>query len=212
MDRKLIHYLPPVLREVADLQAINEANEPEVASAWNGLDRVMANQFLDTADEQGVSMWERELKIRPKDTDTMAVRKARIKLMWNRELPYTVPWLKNWLRGLYGPQGYGVAVVDYSIHIQLDYTLLPDAARIAAETTDLLLAVRPANMWLLLISFVRSEGGVHLGAVMERSVQMDVWPLLVNELESRGVIGMTGPLEYHAAVEIYPYEEEQENA
>lgn len=212
MDRELINYLPPVLREVTEFKAINDANGPEISLAWDSLDLVMANQFLDDADERGVSVWEEELKIRPKDTDTLAVRKARVKAMWNRELPYTVPWLKNWLQGLCGPQGYEVAIVDYSIHIQLDYTILPDADRIAAEVTDLLLAVRPSNMWVLIISFVQSEGAVQIGAMTERSVYMDVWPMLVNELESVGGIKMAGPLEYHATLEIYPYKEDQENA
>lgn len=212
MDRKLINYLPPVLREVADFKAINSANEPEISVAWDDLDQVRANQFLDDADERGVSVWEQELKIRPKDTDTLAVRKARVKAMWNRELPYTVPWLKNWLQGLCGPQGYEVAIVDYSIHIQLDYTVLPDADRIAAEVTDLLLAVRPSNMWVLIISFVQSGGTIQMGAMTERSVYMDVWPMLVNELESAGGVKMAGPLEYHATVEIYPYKEDQDNA
>lgn len=209
----MLDYLPPVLREVDDFQVINEANEPEISAAWDDLDLVMANQFLDDADEHGVAVWEQELRIHPKDTDTMAVRKARIKAMWNRELPYTVPWLKNWLTGLCGgPEGFQVTIVDYSIHIQLDYTGLPGADRIAAEIMDLLLAVRPSNMWLLIISALQSEGSVQMGAMTERSVYMDVWPLLVNELESVGCVNMTGPLEYHAKVEIYPYKEENENA
>ncbi len=212
MDRKLIDYLPPVLRDVTEFKAINNANEPEISLAWGGLDWVMANQFLDDADERGVSVWEQELKIRPKDTDSLAVRKARVKALWNRERPYTVPWLKNWLRGLCGPDGYDVAIVDYSVHIQLDYSVLPDAGRIAAEIMDLLLAVRPSNMWLLMVSFVQSEGYVQMGALTERSVYMDVWPMLVNELESAGGIKMAGPLEYHATVEIYPYKEDIENA
>ena len=212
MDRKLIDYLPPVLQEVEDFKVINAANEPEISLAWDGLDRVMANQFLDTADEAGVVKWEQELKLHPKDTDTMAVRKARIKAMWNRELPYTVPWLKNWLQGLCGPTGFEVAIVDYSIHIQLDYSVLPDADRIAAEIMDLLLTVRPSNMWLLIISALQSEGTVQIGAMTERSVYMDVWPMLVNELESTGGIKLAGPLEYHATVEIYPYKEDNENA
>ena len=213
MDRKLINYLPPVLREVAEFRAINSANEPEISAAWDDLDLVMANQFLDDADEHGVAVWEQELRIHPKDTDTTAVRKARIKAMWNRELPYTVPWLKNWLMGLCGgPEGFQVTIVGYSIHIQLDYTGLPGADRIAAEIMNLLLAVRPSNMWLLIISALQSEGSVQMGAMTERSVYMDVWPLLVNELESVGCVNMTGPLEYHAKVEIYPYKEENENA
>ena len=212
MDRKLIDYLPPVLRDVTEFKAINNANEPEISLAWGGLDWVMANQFLDDADERGVSVWEQELKIRPKDTDSLAVRKARVKALWNRERPYTVPWLKNWLQGLCGPDGYEVTIVDYSVHIQLDYSVLPDAGRIAAEIMDLLLAVRPSNMWLLMVSFVQSEGCVRMGALTERSVYMDVWPMLVNELESAGGIKMAGPLEYHATVEIYPYKEDIENA
>ena len=212
MDRKLIDYLPPVLRDVTEFKAINNANEPEISLAWGGLDWVMANQFLDDADERGVSVWEQELKIRPKDTDSLAVRKARVKALWNRERPYTVPWLKNWLQGLCGPDGYEVTIVDYSVHIQLDYSVLPDAGRIAAEIMDLLLAVRPSNMWMLMVSFVQSEGCVQMGALTERSVYMDVWPMLVNELESAGGIKMAGPLEYHATVEIYPYKEDIENA
>ena len=50
MDRKILDYLPPVLREVMEFQAINEANEPEISLAWDALSLVMANQFLDTAD------------------------------------------------------------------------------------------------------------------------------------------------------------------
>lgn len=51
-----------------------------------------------------------------------------------------------------------------------------------------------------------------MGAMTERSVYMDVWPMLVNELESAGGVKMAGPLEYHATVEIYPYKEDQDNA
>ena len=57
MDRKLISYLPPVLREVLDFQAINTANEPEISLAWYALEQVMDNQFLDSADQSGVAMW-----------------------------------------------------------------------------------------------------------------------------------------------------------
>lgn len=79
MDRRLINYLPPVLREVLEFQAINNANEPEISIAWDALALLLANQFLDTATEAGVKVWERELRIFPKDTDTLAGRKARIK-------------------------------------------------------------------------------------------------------------------------------------
>lgn len=146
MDRKLLDYLPPVFREVMEFQAINEANEPEISLAWDALSLVMANQFLDTADSTGLSVWERELKIYPKDTDTLETRRARIKAMWNLELPYTLPWLKNWLTSICGPTGHEETVADYTINIQLDYNTLPDAGSLAQEILNMLLAVRPSNM------------------------------------------------------------------
>ena len=133
MDRKLIDYLPPVLQEVADFRAINEANEPEISAAWDGLDRVMANQFLDTADEAGVVKWERELQLYPKDTDTLDERKARIKARWNAELPYTYRWLVNWLQSLCGPDNPAPAVDGYTLHVSLpsrvDYAGILDELR-----------------------------------------------------------------------------------
>ena len=57
MDRKLLDYLPPVLREVLEFQAINAANEPEISIAWDALALVLANQFLDTATASGVAVW-----------------------------------------------------------------------------------------------------------------------------------------------------------
>lgn len=51
MDRRLLNYLPPVLREVLEFQTINRANEPEISLAWDALTRVLANQFPEDADE-----------------------------------------------------------------------------------------------------------------------------------------------------------------
>ena len=101
-----MNYLPPVLREVLEFHGIIGANEPEISLAWDAIARVLANQFLEDADEDGVAVWEQELRLFPKDTDTLEARKARIKAKWNLELPYTLRWLKNWLAGLCRPDGH----------------------------------------------------------------------------------------------------------
>lgn len=240
MDRKLIDYLPPVLQEVEDFKVINAANEPEISLAWDALALVMANQFLEEADERGVSVWEKELKIFPKDTDTMELRKARIKAMWNLEIPYTVPWLKNWLTSICGPTGHEETIRDYTIAIELDYTKLPDADSLAEEILKMLPAVRPSNMRVLMAAFLQSygtvsfgvttevardvavypwivsklesTGGVAIGAFAESAHQVDIYPSLVSKLESQGSAAMVGALEYHNTVEIYPTEQEEQNA
>ena len=184
MDRKLLDYLPPVLREVLEFQAINAANEPEISIAWDALALVLANQFLDTATASGVAVWERELNIRPKDTDTLEVRKARIKALWNFE----------------------ESIVDYTINIQLDYTVLPDADALAAEILDMLLMVRPANMRVLMTSFLQSYGTITCGVYTEYEDEVNIWPMMVHEMESTGKSIAVGALEYHNTVEIYPQE------
>ncbi len=183
MDRRLLDYLPPVLRDVLEFQAINEANEPEISLAWDAMALILANQFLETADAVGVGVWEKELRIFPKDTDTLEMRKARIKALWNLELPYTIPWLRNWLTSLCGPGGHEETISDYTIHIQLDYTVLPDAEKLAAEILDMLLTVRPANMQVLLSAFMQSYGGIQYAALTETANDIDIWPCVGNEEE-----------------------------
>lgn len=209
MDRWLLNYLPPVLREVLEFKAINEANEPEISLLWDAFALVLANQFLDTADQNGVRMWEQELKLHPKDTDTLEERKDRIKALWNMEIPYTVPWLKKWLTGICGPYGHDVVLTDYTLDIQLDHTVLPNAGNLAAEILDMLLTIRPQNIRVLMTAILQSTGGVCIGAVSEREVYTDVWPRLVNNMESSGGITMAGALEYHNTLNIYPREQEE---
>lgn len=121
MDRHLLNYLPPVLREVLEFQTINGANEPEISLAWDALSRVLANQFLEDADEYGVAIWEKELGIRPKDTDTLEARKVRIKSMWNLELPYTLPWLRRWLSSVSEGMPFEAYTKDYTLHILTEW-------------------------------------------------------------------------------------------
>lgn len=118
MDRRLTDYLPPVLREVTEFQAVNAANEPELRLAWEALDRVLDNQFLQSADQAGVAVWERELKLLPKDTDSLEARKARIKALWNLKLPYTLTWLRGWLAGVCGEQAE-CRVQDYTLTVRI---------------------------------------------------------------------------------------------
>lgn len=164
MDRKLIQYLPPVLREVLEFQAINEANEPELALAWRALAQVMNNQFLESADESGVCVWEQELRIHPRDTDTLSDRKARIKELWNIKIPYTLPWLRRWLEGVCGPEGHFVDVKDYTLQLNLDCALLPDAGELSRKIMRMLEWVIPSNLIWALFYTLAMENTLRIGS------------------------------------------------
>lgn len=204
MDRQLLNYLPPVLRNILEFQAINSANEPEIAIAWDSIALLLANQFLQTADENGVSIWERELDIHPKDTDDLTARKTRIKAMWNLALPYTVQWLKNWLVTVCGSTGHKVTISEYTIDIELDYSILPNADILAAEILKMLLAIRPANMAVIMRSLIQSYGKLTYVATSEMFGQINVWPRSIHEIITSSEAVASGAMTYSAKLEVYP--------
>ena len=87
----LASYLPTYLREynqetVAALQAEN----PEFRLVWEGADKVLYNEFILTADESGISRFEKILGILPLNEDTLESRRARVQSRWFNEIPYTM--------------------------------------------------------------------------------------------------------------------------
>ena len=49
MERKLIDYLPYVIRDYAEFQGIMGSEQPEIEKAWNTTDDLLDNQFIPTA-------------------------------------------------------------------------------------------------------------------------------------------------------------------
>lgn len=102
MERKLIEYLPYVVRDYAEFQGIAEAEQLEFENAWAAVDDLLANQFVRTAGNLGLSRWEKLLGIVPKGTDTFDGRRFRILTRLNERLPYTLPRFRQMLESLCG--------------------------------------------------------------------------------------------------------------
>lgn len=133
LDRKLIDYLPPVLQSVMEFAAITGAQQPEIEAAWDALNLVMDNQFIDTATEAGVTVWEKELNIVPLATDTLEDRKQRLKTAWTYGVVYTYNWLVNWLKTSCGESNPPPTINDYTLRVSLpvsvDYLHILDDMR-----------------------------------------------------------------------------------
>lgn len=133
LDRKLIDYLPPVLQRVMEFAAITGAQQPEIEAAWDALNLVMDNQFIDTATEAGVMVWEKELNIVPLATDTLEDRKQRLKTAWTYGVVYTYNWLVNWLKTSCGENNPLPTINEYTLRVSLpvsvDYLHILDDMR-----------------------------------------------------------------------------------
>lgn len=119
LDRKLIDYLPPVLQSVMEFAAITGAQQPEIEAAWDALNLVMDNQFIDTATDAGITIWEKELGIVPLATDTLDDRKQRLKTAWTCGVVYTYNWLVNWLKTSCGKSNPMPTINDYTLRVSL---------------------------------------------------------------------------------------------
>lgn len=85
----LVSYLPPFLAEFKENTVALEAQNPEFRLVWEGTDRVLKNEFIATADEYGISRFEKLLHIFPSTEDTLESRRARVQIRWFSSIPYT---------------------------------------------------------------------------------------------------------------------------
>lgn len=141
----LVSYLPPYLQEydqetVAALQAEN----PEFKLVWEAADRTLYNEFIATADEYGISRFEKILNILPSKEDTLESRRARVQARWFTEIPYTMKALISKLISLCGDSNFEItkAFLYYKIGIETNLELFGQVE----ELEHIIDTMLPCNM------------------------------------------------------------------
>lgn len=140
----LLSYLPPFLQEFKENRETLNAENPEFVLAWNGADRVLKNEFIDTADEYGISRFENILKITPSKTDTLEIRRKRVMLQWLSRTPYTLRAFLERLSAICGDSDYSV-VKEY-LKYKIGITTNLEEAGQAEELDRLIEEMMPCNM------------------------------------------------------------------
>ena len=146
MDRaiNLIEYVPPILAETKEFQAICAAENAEIERLRTAYLNLFADQFIQTATENGIARLEKIMGVAPKGTDTIETRRFRLLARKQEKLPYTKWTLPEQLAALCGDDGYSLTI-DYStrkiiVRVALGVKGMYDAVEL------LLLKQRPANM------------------------------------------------------------------
>ena len=109
------------------------------------MDDLLANQFIKTAGNLGLSRWEKILGITPKGTDTLDDRRFRVLARLNEELPYTLPQLRVILENLCGPGNSSAEVTDYTLLVKVGVA----AKKNFEDVQNLLERVAPVNLVLV---------------------------------------------------------------
>lgn len=163
----LTGYLPDFLSGYSEPAAALKAEEPEFELLWDSAEGVLKNQFIETADEYGISRFESIMGILPSSGDSLSVRRARVRSKWISALPYTLKMLVKKLAVLCGGEdfevikkydGYTVRVVT---HLKL-YSEILELKKLLEETV-------PANM--VIDSFNSTAICSDVGAVIYTGVK-----------------------------------------
>lgn len=147
----LLGYWMPILRNLKEFQEIAKAEEPELNSILEAVDRTLSNMFIETADEYGIGRFEEMMGIYPLDTDTLEERRFRVMAKWGDKLPYTVKALKNLLETLCGADGYTLKINHNEYELVVKLALYNESN--IKEVENLLDRIVPANMITQVVLF-----------------------------------------------------------
>lgn len=139
----LVSYLPAFMQKYKETVAALKAEEPELNAVWENVHKIFYNHFISTADEYGVSRFEKMLGITPNVDDTLEFRKAVIKSKWCSQIPYTEKGVKDKLKILCGSE-------DNFIYEYKEYLLKIKIALVKKnmvnEVLNLLYQIIPENI------------------------------------------------------------------
>ena len=162
----LVSYLPPFLAEYKEVNMALAAENPEFGLIWEAADRMLRNEFIMSADEYGISRFEKILNILPSATDTLENRRARVQNRWFNAAPYTIRTLTRKLTELLGGDHNFSIWADFKKTYELLLTVYSTNDSRIEEIKYLLGALIPANIVTDIIYESAHDGKIYCGAVM----------------------------------------------
>lgn len=105
----IIQYLPPFMREYLQLKLITDAEDIELQAILEQLVKLNQNQYVLTADHDGLKRFESMLGLYSMPDESLETRRNKILAKWNDELPYTMKALRKQLDIVCGENNYDIS-------------------------------------------------------------------------------------------------------
>lgn len=144
LEVRYLEQLPEILHEVIEIRAFAAAEEPLLEALWRSVYQSIDNNFVLTADEEGVRHYEMMLNLKVPASDSLETRRLRILARMQEQAPYTWIVLNRILTSLLGAGNFvltrDVAAKLLSVRLELTIRRQYD---ILAETLE---RIVPVNM------------------------------------------------------------------
>lgn len=161
-----IHWLPQHLAQIPEWQEICHAYDYMLSKAFETIDEIYANQFLDSLTEMGCLIWERLLGISVTDDETLEDRKQAIKAYFVGDLPYTENKLRETLEGLAGPDAVTLTVTQSTYELKIDLTV--NAPAVVSNIQDIVYKMRPCNMIVRICIHYKDTSRLYIGHAVKQ--------------------------------------------
>lgn len=164
-ETDLVTYLPQYLQNYEEQNSTLTAENPEFNLAWNAVDGVLYNEFIMTADEYGISRYEKMLNIYPAISDTLDMRRLRVQNRWFNAIPYTLKMLIAKMAELLGEFNFSLFMAAYML--TLTVYAIDDSQK--EELNYLLSTMIPVNIVTDVIYESVFKGLIYWGGTMSEA-------------------------------------------
>ena len=97
---RLKKYLPEFVSNIKEFQELDKTISQEVDELRNKLEQLQENQFIETANEEGLRKYEQLLNLN--STNDIELRRFNILNKYNSTIPFSMMWLRNTLNTTVG--------------------------------------------------------------------------------------------------------------
>jgi hypothetical protein len=105
----LVSYLPPYLQNYREQVSALAAEDPEFLLVWDAVEGTLYNHFICTANEYGITRYEKLLGIIPDEDDNLESRRSRVQVQWVNLTPYTMRTFMQKMNVLCGDSPYAIS-------------------------------------------------------------------------------------------------------
>lgn len=141
----LVSYLPPYLQNYQEQVAALAAENPEFLLVWDAVNGILYNHFISTANEYGISRYEKLLGIRPDKDDNLESRRSRVQVQWVNLMPYTIRTFLQKMKVLCGNTSYVVSGRFKDDYVLTVITHLENVGQVE-ELNNLFQGILPMNI------------------------------------------------------------------
>ncbi|RXM69438.1 putative phage tail protein [Clostridium tetani] len=186
---KLIKFLPPKIAQIEEFKEIMDTETIELEIIEKGQQRILHENFIDTATEYGVRHQEKLFKIRADlSNETLEFRKLRIKNRKIDKVPFTYRFLQNKLNNLFGEDNYKLEVLnnEYVLKVEIntfDWNMFN-------EIVDNFRTIIPCNMILNSTLIQKINTNLYYAGALTSGEEITVYPWTPKVIKSKGRFNM----------------------